>query len=62
MGELTIDQYYRKFLEYAKYCPDEVSIEEKNMLRFELGLTYEIQKLVDRYKYTRINSTSELLK
>ncbi|XP_057520885.1 uncharacterized protein LOC130801135 [Amaranthus tricolor] len=42
MGDMTVDEYYRKFMEYIQYCPDDVPTEEKKMQRFELGLSYDI--------------------
>ncbi|XP_057542444.1 uncharacterized protein LOC130820913 [Amaranthus tricolor] len=42
MGDMTVDEYYRKFMGYIQYCPDDVPTEEKKMQRFELGLLYDI--------------------
>ena len=47
MGEMSVDDRYKKFMEYVKYCPDDVPTEEKKMQRFELGL-------VKRCKFTSI--------
>ncbi|XP_057543963.1 uncharacterized protein LOC130823359 [Amaranthus tricolor] len=38
MGKMSVDEYYKEFIEYVKYCPDDVPTEEKKMQRFELGL------------------------
>ncbi|XP_057540557.1 uncharacterized protein LOC130818405 [Amaranthus tricolor] len=48
MGGTTVDEYYHKFMEYLKYCPDDVPTEEKKMQRFELGLSYDIQKHIEK--------------
>ena len=38
MGEMFMDEYYKKFIEYVKYCSDDIPTEEKKMQRFELVL------------------------
>ena len=63
MGGITVDEYYYKFMQYIKYCPDDVPTEEKKMQRFELGLSFDIQKHIESDRYTRWNKcTSERLK
>lgn len=52
MGNVIVDEYCRKFLEYTKYCLDEVTTVENNMMRFELGLFFEIQKHVNGIQFT----------
>ncbi|XP_057540673.1 uncharacterized protein LOC130818523 [Amaranthus tricolor] len=54
MGDMTVDEYYRKFMEYIKYCPDDVPTEEKKMQRFELGLSYDIQKYIECDRYNTL--------
>ncbi|XP_057545842.1 uncharacterized protein LOC130824840 [Amaranthus tricolor] len=48
MGSMTVDEYYHKFMEYVKYSPDDVPTEEKKMQRFELGLSFDIQKHIEK--------------
>ncbi|XP_057535244.1 uncharacterized protein LOC130813428 [Amaranthus tricolor] len=47
MGDMIVDEYYHKFMEYINYCPDDVPTEEKKMQRFELGLSFDIQKHIE---------------
>ena len=54
MGSLTVDEYYHKFMEYIKYCPDDVPTEEKKMQRFELGLSFDIQKHIESDRYSML--------
>ncbi|XP_057548065.1 uncharacterized protein LOC130826500 [Amaranthus tricolor] len=54
MGGMTVDEYYHKFMEYLKYCPDDVPTEEKKMQRFELGLSYDIQKHIQSDRYNNL--------
>ena len=55
MGGMTVDEYYHKFIEYIKYCPDDVPTEDKKMQRFELGLSFDIQKYIESDRLTRWN-------
>ena len=43
MGDLIVEEYCKKFMEYVKYCPDDIPIEEQKMQRFEVGLNDDIQ-------------------
>ena len=43
MRSLTVDEYYHKFVEYIKYCPDDRPTEKKKMQRFELELSFNNQ-------------------
>ena len=54
MGDMTVDEYYRKFMEYIQYCPDDVPTKEKKMQRFELGLSYDIQKHIESDRYNTL--------
>ena len=54
MGNLTVDEYYHKFMEYLKYCPDDVPSEGKKMQRFELGLSFDIQKHIESDRYSML--------
>ncbi|XP_057542410.1 uncharacterized protein LOC130820884 [Amaranthus tricolor] len=54
MGGMTVDEYYHKFMEYLKYCPDDVPTEEKKMQRVELGLSYDIQKHIESDRYNNL--------
>ncbi|XP_057538026.1 uncharacterized protein LOC130815554 [Amaranthus tricolor] len=54
MGDMTVDEYYRKFMEYIQYCPDDVPTEEKKMQRFEMGLSYDIQKHIESDRYNTL--------
>ena len=54
MGSLTIDDYYHKFMEYIKYCLDDVPTEEKKMKRFELGLSFDILKHIKSDCYSTL--------
>ena len=54
MGDMTVDEYYRKFMEYIQYCPEDVPTEEKKMQRFELGLSYDIQKHIESDRYNTL--------
>lgn len=51
MGNLTVHAYYQKFTEFLKFCPEDVPTETKKMQRFELGLSYEIQKHIEIDRY-----------
>ena len=39
MGNLTVDKYYQKFMEYMRFCPEDIPTEDKKMQRFKLRLT-----------------------
>ncbi|XP_057532894.1 uncharacterized protein LOC130810783 [Amaranthus tricolor] len=54
IGGMIVDEYYHKFMEYLKYCPDDVPTEEKKMQRFELGLSYDIQKHIESDRYNNL--------
>ncbi|XP_057532976.1 uncharacterized protein LOC130810869 [Amaranthus tricolor] len=54
MGDMTVVEYYRKFMEYIQYCPDDVPTEDKKMQRFELGLSYDIQKHIESDRYNTL--------
>ena len=56
MGGMSVDEYYKKFMEYVKYCPDDVPTEEKKMQRFELGLVNQVQVLIDSDRYTTLDA------
>ena len=63
MGGMTIDEYYHKFMEYIKYCPDDVPTEEKKMQRFELVYPSIFKNILKVIVITRWNRcTSERLK
>ena len=51
---MTVDEYYQKFMEYIKYCPDDVPTKEKKMQRFELGLSFDIQKHIESDRYNTL--------
>ena len=55
MGSLTVDEYYHKFIDYIKYCPDDVSIKEKKMQRFKLGLSFDIQIHIKSDRYSTLD-------
>jgi hypothetical protein len=59
MGQLTVDQYYKKFMEFCEYCPDDVPTEKKKMQRFELGLPIRLQKLIDTSRYATLGQLYE---
>lgn len=52
---LTVDEYYQKFMEYLKFCPKDVPTEAKKILRFELGLSYDIQKHIETDRYDNLD-------
>ena len=54
MGSLTVDECYHKFMEYIKYCPNDVPTEEKKMQHFELGLSFDIQKHIESDRYSTL--------
>ncbi|XP_057540648.1 uncharacterized protein LOC130818494 [Amaranthus tricolor] len=54
IGGMTIDKYYHKFMEYIKYCPNNVPTKEKKMQRFELGLSFDIQKHIESDRYNTL--------
>ena len=56
MGGMSVDEYYKKFMEYVKYCPDDVPTEEKKMQRFELGLVNQVQVHIDSDRYTTLDA------
>ena len=55
MGNLTVHAYYQKFTEFLKFCPEDVPTETKKMQRFELGLSYEIQKHIEIDRYDTLD-------
>src|SRR5688572_16439328 len=55
MGSLTVDEYYQKFMQYLKFCPEDVPTEGKKIQRFELGLSYEIQKHIETDRYDTLD-------
>ena len=55
MGNLTVDEYYHKFMKYLKFCLEDVSTEAKKIQRFELGLSYEIQKHIETDRYDTLD-------
>ena len=56
MGEMSLDEYYKKFMEYVKYCLDDVRTEEKKMQIFKLGLVNKVQVHIDSDKYTTLDA------
>ena len=56
MGEMFVDEYYKKFMEYVKYCPDDVPIEEKKMQWLELRLVNKVQVHIDSDRYTTLDA------
>ncbi|XP_057540618.1 uncharacterized protein LOC130818464 [Amaranthus tricolor] len=55
MRNLTVDDYYQKFMEFLKFFPEDVPTETKKMQRFELGLSYEIQKYIETDRYDTLD-------
>ena len=55
MGSLTVDEYYHEFMEYIKSCPDDVPTKEKKTQRFELGLSFDIQKHIKSDCYNTLD-------
>ncbi|XP_057520887.1 uncharacterized protein LOC130801136 [Amaranthus tricolor] len=55
MGNLTVDEYYQKFMEFLKFCPEDVPTETKKMQCFELSLSYEIQKHIETDMYDTLD-------
>ena len=47
---MSVDEYYKKFMEYVKYFSDDVPTEEKKMQRFKLGLVNKVQVHIDSDK------------
>ena len=56
MGEMSVDEYYKKFMQYVKYYPDDVLTEEKKMQRFELGSVNKVQVHIDSDRYTTLDA------
>ena len=42
-------------MEYLKFCPEDVPTEGKKIQRFELGLSYEIQKHIETDRYDTLD-------
>ena len=53
---MSLDEYYKKYMEYVKYFPDDVPTEEKKMQRFELGLVNKVQVHINSDKYTTLDA------
>ena len=51
---MSVNEYDHKFIEYIKYCPDDVATEEKKMQHFELGLSFDIQKHIESDHYNAL--------
>ena len=54
--EMSVDECYRKFMEYVKYRADDVPTEEKKMQRFELGLVNKVQVHINSDRYTTLDA------
>ena len=46
MGNLIVDEYYQKFMEYLKFCTKDVPTESKKIQRFELGLSLKFRNIL----------------
>ena len=57
IGKLSVDGYNQKFIEYFKYCPNDIPIESKKIQRYKLGLSFDIYKQIksDNDKYATLD-------
>ena len=55
IGSLSVDEYYQKFMEYLKFRLEDVPKKAKKIQRFELGLSYEIQKHIETDRYDTLD-------
>ncbi|KMT13129.1 hypothetical protein BVRB_4g086710 [Beta vulgaris subsp. vulgaris] len=42
-GDMTVEQYYEKFVGLMKFAPELVPTEERKAIRFETGLSLEVK-------------------
>ncbi|XP_057247512.1 uncharacterized protein LOC130589898 [Beta vulgaris subsp. vulgaris] len=42
-GDMTVEQYYEKFVGLMKFAPELVPTEERKTIRFETGLSFEVK-------------------